>query len=63
MFTSDIERAFRVADLLDVGEVNVNCHFTPDMNGGKGHPRKGSGLGAADVEAYTTLKGVNLRIG
>jgi acyl-CoA reductase-like NAD-dependent aldehyde dehydrogenase len=63
VFTSDIERAFRVADLLDVGEVNVNCHFTPDMNGGKGQPRKNSGLGAADVEAYTTLKGVNLRIG
>jgi acyl-CoA reductase-like NAD-dependent aldehyde dehydrogenase len=63
VFTADIERAFRLVDALDVGEVNINCHFTPDMNGAKGHPRKDSGIGAADVEAYTTLKGVNLRIG
>jgi acyl-CoA reductase-like NAD-dependent aldehyde dehydrogenase len=63
VFTGDITHAFRLAERLEVGEVNVNCHFTPDMNGAKGHPRKHSGSGAADVEAYTTLKAINVRVG
>jgi acyl-CoA reductase-like NAD-dependent aldehyde dehydrogenase len=63
IFTASIERAFQMVDALDVGEVNINSHFTPDMNGAKGHPRKASGIGGADVEAYTTLKGVNLHVG
>jgi acyl-CoA reductase-like NAD-dependent aldehyde dehydrogenase len=61
VFTRDIERAFRMSDRLCFGEINVNCHFTPDMNGSKGEPQKMSGISAADVEAYTTRKAVNLR--
>jgi acyl-CoA reductase-like NAD-dependent aldehyde dehydrogenase len=62
VFTRDIERAFQVADRLDCGEVNVNCHFAPDMNGGRGEPRKMSGASRTGVEAYTALKAVNVQI-
>jgi acyl-CoA reductase-like NAD-dependent aldehyde dehydrogenase len=62
VFTRDIERAFRVAGELVCGEVNVNCHFAPDMNGGRGEPRKMSGLSRTGVEAYTTLRAVNVQI-
>jgi acyl-CoA reductase-like NAD-dependent aldehyde dehydrogenase len=62
VFTRDIERAFRMAGELVCGEVNVNCHFAPDMNGGRGEPRKMSGLSRTGVEAYTTLRAVNLQI-
>jgi acyl-CoA reductase-like NAD-dependent aldehyde dehydrogenase len=63
VFTSDIERGFRVAELLDCGEVNINCHFTPNMNSAKGEPRKMSGISPTGIEAYTTLKAVNLQVG
>jgi acyl-CoA reductase-like NAD-dependent aldehyde dehydrogenase len=63
VFTRDVERAFRLADRLVVGEVNVNCHFAPEMNGGRGEPRKASGFSRTGVEAYTALKAVNLQIG
>ncbi|HXY45736.1 MAG TPA: aldehyde dehydrogenase family protein, partial [Acidimicrobiales bacterium] len=62
VFTADVERAFRVAERLDCGEVNLNCHFTPNMNAAKGEPRKMSGISPTGIEAYTTLKGVNLQI-
>jgi acyl-CoA reductase-like NAD-dependent aldehyde dehydrogenase len=62
VFTKDIERAFQLADRLDVGEVNVNCHFAPDMNGGRGEPRKMSGASRTGVEAYTALKAVNVQV-
>jgi acyl-CoA reductase-like NAD-dependent aldehyde dehydrogenase len=62
VFTRDIERAFRLTQALDVGEVNINCHFAPDMNGGRGEPRRMSGLSRTGVEAYTTLRAVNLQI-
>jgi acyl-CoA reductase-like NAD-dependent aldehyde dehydrogenase len=62
VFTRDIERAFQVADRLEVGEVNVNCHFAPDMNGGRGEPRKMSGASRTGVEAYTALKAVNVQV-
>jgi acyl-CoA reductase-like NAD-dependent aldehyde dehydrogenase len=62
VFTRDIERAFRLAGELVCGEVNINCHFAPDMNGGRGEPRKMSGLSRTGVEAYTTLRAVNLQI-
>jgi acyl-CoA reductase-like NAD-dependent aldehyde dehydrogenase len=61
VFTNDIERAFRLADRLTVGEVNVNCHFSPEMNGGRGEPRKASGFSRTGVEAYTALKAVNVQ--
>ena len=61
VFTRDIERAFRLADRLDVGEVNVNCHFSPEMNGGRGEPRKMSGLSRTGIDAYTALKAVNIQ--
>jgi acyl-CoA reductase-like NAD-dependent aldehyde dehydrogenase len=61
VFTRDLERAFRIADRLDVGEVNVNCHFSPEMNGGRGEPRKSSGASRTGVEAYTALKAVNIQ--
>ena len=57
VFTRDVERAFRVAGRLRCGEVNINCHFTPDMVGGRGEPQKMSGLSAAGVEAYTSSQG------
>jgi acyl-CoA reductase-like NAD-dependent aldehyde dehydrogenase len=62
VFTRDIERAFQTADRLDVGEVNVNCHFAPDMNGGRGEPRKLSGASRTGIDAYTALKAVNVQI-
>jgi acyl-CoA reductase-like NAD-dependent aldehyde dehydrogenase len=61
VFTRDIERAFRVADALDCGEINVNCHFTPDMNGGRGEPRRSSGHSRTGIDAYTRLKAVNIQ--
>lgn len=61
VFTRDIERAFRLTDRLVVGEVNVNCHFSPEMNGGRGEPRKASGASRTGVEAYTALKAVNVQ--
>jgi acyl-CoA reductase-like NAD-dependent aldehyde dehydrogenase len=63
VFTRDIERAFRFADALDCGEVNVNCHFAPDMNLGRGEPRRSSGHSRTGVDAYTRLKAVTIRIG
>lgn len=62
VFTRDVERAFQLADRLEVGEVNVNCHFAPDMNGGRGEPRKMSGASRTGVEAYTALKAVNVQV-
>jgi acyl-CoA reductase-like NAD-dependent aldehyde dehydrogenase len=62
VFTKDIERAFRLADALICGEVNINCHFAPDMNGGRGEPRKMSGLSRVGVEAYTALRALNVQI-
>jgi acyl-CoA reductase-like NAD-dependent aldehyde dehydrogenase len=61
VFTRDIERAFRLGDRLDCGEVNINCHFAPDMNGGRGEPRRMSGASRTGVEAYTTLKALNIQ--
>jgi acyl-CoA reductase-like NAD-dependent aldehyde dehydrogenase len=63
VFTTNIERAFGLAQRLQCGEVNINCHFTPDMNHAKGDPRKMSGLAGVDVHAYTRLKGVNVKVG
>jgi acyl-CoA reductase-like NAD-dependent aldehyde dehydrogenase len=60
IFTRYIGRALRVADRLDVGEVNINSHFAPDMNGGRGEPRRSSGFSRTGVEAYTSLKAINL---
>lgn len=62
VFTRDVERAFQVADRLDCGEVNVNCHFAPEMNGGRGEPRRMSGASRTGVEAYTALKALNVQI-
>ncbi|MFI1581507.1 aldehyde dehydrogenase family protein [Embleya sp. NPDC020630] len=62
VFTRDIERAFRFADALDCGEVNVNCHFAPDMNGGRGEPRRASGFARTGVDAYTRTKAVNVQV-
>jgi acyl-CoA reductase-like NAD-dependent aldehyde dehydrogenase len=61
VFTRDIERAFRLGDRLDCGEVNINCHFAPDMNGGRGEPRRMSGASRTGIEAYTTLKALNIQ--
>jgi acyl-CoA reductase-like NAD-dependent aldehyde dehydrogenase len=62
VFTRDVGRAFRFADALDCGEVNVNCHFAPDMNGGRGEPRRASGHARTGIDAYTRLKAVNIQI-
>ncbi|MFI6984355.1 aldehyde dehydrogenase family protein [Embleya sp. NPDC050154] len=62
VFTRDIERAFRFSDALDCGEVNVNCHFAPDMNGGRGEPRRASGFARTGVDAYTRTKAVNVQV-
>ena len=61
VFTRDVERVFRLSDRLVAGEINVNCHFSPDMNGGRGEPRKASGFSRTGVEAYTALKAVNVQ--
>jgi acyl-CoA reductase-like NAD-dependent aldehyde dehydrogenase len=60
VFTRDIGRAFRLADRLDVGEININSHFAPEMNGGRGEPRRSSGFARTGVDAYTALKAINL---
>ncbi|MCG5217622.1 aldehyde dehydrogenase family protein [Streptosporangium sp. KLBMP 9127] len=61
VFTRDLERAFRVSDALDCGEINVNCHFTPDMNGGRGEPRRASGHSRTGIDAYTRLKAITIQ--
>lgn len=61
IFTGDLEKAFRVAQRLNVGEVNINHHFTPNMNGGRGEPRKSSGFSRTGIEAYTSPKAVSLQ--
>lgn len=60
VFTGDIGRALRVAEALDCGEVNVNCHFAPDMNGGRGEPRRNSGFSRTGIDAYTRVKSVTI---
>ena len=60
VFTNDLQRAFRIAQLLNVGEVTINHHFSADMNGGRGEPRKSSGFSRTGVEAYTTTKAISL---
>jgi acyl-CoA reductase-like NAD-dependent aldehyde dehydrogenase len=60
VFTNDIGRAFRVSQRLNVGEVTINHHFSAEMNGGRGEPRKSSGFSRTGVEAYTTTKSVSL---
>jgi acyl-CoA reductase-like NAD-dependent aldehyde dehydrogenase len=60
VFTNDIGRAFRVSQRLNVGEVTINHHFSAEMNGGRGEPRKSSGFSRTGVEAYTTIKSVSL---
>jgi acyl-CoA reductase-like NAD-dependent aldehyde dehydrogenase len=62
VFTRDLERAFRFADGLDCGEVNVNHHFAPDMNGGRGEPRRASGFSRTGVDAYTRIKSVSIQV-
>lgn len=62
VFTKNLERAFRVAAALDCGEVNVNCHFVPDMNGGRGEPRKSSGHARTGIDAYLRTKAVNIQV-
>ena len=63
VFTRDINRAFRLADQLDVGDVDVNCHFTPNINAGRGTPRRRSGMSAVGVASYERAKGVNISLG
>src|SRR5207237_9500349 len=60
IFTRDIDRAFRLADRLDVGDVDVNCHFIPNVNAGRGMPRRRSGMSAVGVASYERPKGVNI---
>jgi acyl-CoA reductase-like NAD-dependent aldehyde dehydrogenase len=61
VFTKDLERAFHMAEALDCGEVNVNCHFAPDMNGGRGEPRKSSGHSRTGLDAYLRTKAINIQ--
>jgi acyl-CoA reductase-like NAD-dependent aldehyde dehydrogenase len=63
VFTRDINRAFRLADQLDVGDVDVNCHFVPNVNAGRGMPRRRSGMSAVGVASYERPKGVNISLG
>ncbi|MDF5757538.1 aldehyde dehydrogenase family protein [Spongiactinospora sp. TRM90649] len=61
IFTRDLERTFRVADALDCGTVNVNTHFAPDMNEGRGEARGASGHSRVGIDAYTRLKSLNVQ--
>ena len=63
VFTSDLERAFRMAQQLNVGEVNINHHFAAEMNGGRGEPRKSSGFSRTGVNAYVSSKSVSFTSG
>jgi acyl-CoA reductase-like NAD-dependent aldehyde dehydrogenase len=63
VFTSDMERAFRMAQQLNVGAVNINHHFSPEMNGGRGEPRKSSGFSRTGVDAYVSPKSVSFPTG
>ncbi len=63
VFTRDINRAFRLAEQLDVGDVDVNCHFIANVNAGRGMPRRRSGLSAVGVASYERSKGVNVSLG
>ncbi len=62
VFTGSIDRAFRLADRLDVGDVDVNCHFVPNVNAGRGSPRRHSGMSAVGVASYQRAKGINISL-
>ncbi|MGC9667595.1 aldehyde dehydrogenase family protein [Planosporangium sp. 12N6] len=61
VFTTDIARANRAADALDVGTVWINCYQVTDAAvsyGGAKHSGYGRSLGSPALEEYTRRKSV-----
>ena len=66
VFTTNISRATRVANALEAGSVYVNMASLPDFRvsfGGVKQSGQGREMGEYALEAYTTVKAVQINIG
>ena len=63
VFTGNIERAFRVAERLEAGNVQVNHHYSADQSVPRGTPRRMSGTGFAGIAAYRAPKTIDVNLG
>jgi acyl-CoA reductase-like NAD-dependent aldehyde dehydrogenase len=63
VFTGDIGRAFRVADRLEVGNVQINHHYSADHSVPRGTPRRKSGTGFTGIRGYQAAKSIDFNIG
>ncbi len=62
VWTSDIQRALRVAGRLEAGQVYVNGYYSPAMSESPAVGHKKSGLGEAGYLKYTVPKTVFVRL-
>jgi len=62
VFTRDIDRAFRVAERLKAGNVQINHHYSADQTVPRGTPRGSSGIGFTGVHAYLAPKTVDVSL-
>jgi acyl-CoA reductase-like NAD-dependent aldehyde dehydrogenase len=62
VWTSDIQRALRVAGRLDAGQVYVNGYYSPAMSESPAVGHKKSGMGEAGYLKYTVPKTVFVRL-
>jgi acyl-CoA reductase-like NAD-dependent aldehyde dehydrogenase len=62
VWTSDIQRALRVAGRIDAGQVYVNGYYSPAMSESPAVGHKQSGLGEAGYLKYTVPKTVFVRL-
>jgi acyl-CoA reductase-like NAD-dependent aldehyde dehydrogenase len=63
VFTGNIERAFRFADRLVAGNVQITHHYSADSHVPRGTPRRKSGTGLAGVGAYQAPKSIDVNLG
>jgi acyl-CoA reductase-like NAD-dependent aldehyde dehydrogenase len=62
VWTSDIQRALRVAGRLEAGQIYVNGYYSPAMSESPAVGHKKSGLGEAGYLKYTVPKTVFVRL-
>ncbi len=62
VWTSDIQRALRVAGRIDAGQVYVNGYYSPAMSESPAVGHKQSGVGEAGYLKYTVPKTVFVRL-
>ncbi len=62
VWTSDIQRALRVAGRIDAGQIYVNGYYSPAMSESPAVGHKQSGVGEAGYLKYTVPKTVFVRL-